>query len=255
MRQQLVDIAAAATRWRPPSRCGLLLIGVALAGCAAAPETEPEPAVRLWHDWRALGARPFEERLAEGARTGLFPLGSEDRRALVAALGEPVGTSATRAAVLLAHSAAAGDDEAREALLARLERRGIAPSRSEAAGDVVAAAALAPHAQATRAIAERLAALASGPRPHPELDVRVECAVSALGAGRREVAPFLLAVLRAETPGQGTPDWPRTTSLAWAKGRAGDALAAFTGIPVRVRPDASWADQLADAERFEAALR
>jgi len=231
------------------------------AGCATAPEATHAGA-RLWEDWRVLGPGVFAERLGDASRAAgrpdsgaLFPLGPDDRRTLVAALEDPVGTDATRAAVLLAHSAAHGDAAARAALAARLERRAIAPSRSEAGADVVAAAALAPHAVRDKQLAARLVALAAGERPHPELDVRVECASAALGAGRREVVPFLLAVLRAETPAQGALDWPRTTSLAWAKGRAGDALAAHAGLSLTVRPDASWADQLADVARIEAALR
>jgi len=207
-----------------------------------------------WPDWLALGPRSFEERVeALAAQPKPWLLARQGLTQLVEALGQP-GLPATRAAVLLAHAAAAGDEAAREALLTRLERRAYAPSRSEAAGDIVAAAALGAHTGAAK-VAARLAELVTGPRPHPELDVRVECAAAVLGAQRDEVVPFLLAVLRAETPAQGALDWPRTTSLAWAKLRAADALAVRAGQAHEFRPDASWQDQMDAADSIEAALR
>jgi len=205
--------------------------------------------------WRELSPRAFTERtLAFGTAVRATPLTRAGRDELVQGLTEP-GTSATRAAVLLAHAAAGGDGSAREALLVRLERRAHAPSRSEAAGDVVAAAALGDHA-GTSGVASRLIDLCQGARPHPELDVRVECAVAALRAERDEVIPFLLGVLRAETPAESPDrDWPRVTTLAWPKMRAADALARRAGGSHTFRADASWADQMAAANALKTALR
>ncbi|MEZ6013920.1 MAG: hypothetical protein R3F49_02295 [Planctomycetota bacterium] len=275
-------------------------LGVLLAACASHPAPAPAPApaaqdpeapqvvapgepqrpragrseagpddpneVRLGADWLDIGASAFEARVAALEALGpklRFDAGS--RTTLIDALAQP-GVPATRAAVLLAHAAAAEDADALEALIARLERRAHAPSRSEAAGDVIAAAALEAHA-ADRKVARRLADLATGERPHPELDVRVECGRAALAGGRDEVIPFLLAVLRAETPAQALapPDWTRTTHLYWAKARAADALNARLAGAQReaaerpeatvFRPDASWQDQMAAADALEAALR
>jgi hypothetical protein len=215
-----------------------------------------------WPDWLELGPRAFEERVEElAAREKPWRLSVSGLQQLVDALGQP-GVPATRAAVLLAHAAAAAaaadEDEVdpgpREALLTRLERRAYAPSRSESAGDVIAAAALAAHTDEGK-VSARLADLATGKRPHPELDVRVECACAALHGQRDEVVPFLLSVLRAETPAQGTIDWQRVTTLAWPKLRAADALAARAGQAHDYHPDASWQDQIDAAGRIEAALR
>ena len=102
-----------------------------------------------------------------------------------------------------------------------------------------------------------MASLASGESPHPDLAVRVECASVALAAGRREVVPFLLAILRAETPDQAKSPrtWERVTTLAWVKTRAADALARAGGLEMQFRPDGSWAHQMEEADRLEAALR
>jgi hypothetical protein len=156
--------------------------------------------------------------------------------------------SSVRAAVLLAYSP---DPASTEVLLARLEARGDSGSRSLDAGDLVAAAALAGRGAS---VAARLVPLVVGPRPHPDLEVRVEIARSALAAGREQVVPFLLTVLRALTPAEREhpADWPRVETMMWAKTRAGEALAARLGEVSRVRPDGSWADQMAEADRLEA---
>jgi hypothetical protein len=229
-------------------------LGLTKSEARQAEATVDEDSFSPWPDWLALGPRAFEERVeALAAEPKPWMLAPQGLVQLVEALGQP-GLPATRAAVLLAHAAAAGNEQAHEALLTRLERRAYAPSRSEAAGDIVAAAALAAHTDVSK-LPARLAALAAGARPHPELDVRVECACVALGARRDEVVGFLLAVLRAETPAQGEIDWPRTTSLAWAKWRAADALAARAGMVHGFRPDASWQDQMDAADRIEEGLR
>ncbi|MEM8710852.1 MAG: hypothetical protein AAGG01_07865 [Planctomycetota bacterium] len=114
--------------------------------------------------------------------------------------------------------------------------------------------------------------LSCGSDPHPNLAVRVECAAAALtllaepalfpdedsrlDASDAALTGFLLAVLRAETPDQqkSPRTWPRITTLAWVKTRASMALARRTGLEDRYRPDGSWAHQVAEANRLEAAL-
>jgi hypothetical protein len=158
--------------------------------------------------------------------------------------------SSVRAAVLLAR----GEDESRAALLRRLEARIEGPARESDAGDIVAAAALARWSDME--LIERLTQLASGPEPHPDLEVRVECAATALAAGALEVTPFLLRVLTAGTPAevQDPIDWTPTETLAWSKMRAADALAQHAGLDLLYQPDASFEQQLADVARLRAAL-
>jgi len=152
--------------------------------------------------------------------------------------------------VLLAH----GGPAAAEALLAHLETRRPEPRREGDAAEVVAAAALGRWGGAERRA--RLRALAIGPRPHPDLEVRVECACVALDLGERAVVPFLLRVLHALTPQEREDpiDWEPTETLAWAKGRAAAALSRAAGRPNRFRPDGSWEHQRREAQALQAAL-
>jgi len=214
-------------------------VHVDVAGSAA-----PRIARELPAAWDTAPASAFEEQVAHLAagRVRWSDAGLAD---LAAALEDP-GTRATRAAVLLGHDPGAA---ATQALLTRLEQRRDHPVRALDAGDIVAAAAL-----TGRGVEARLVALAVGDAPHPDLEVRVECARAALHAGREEVVPFLLTVLRALTPAEREHpgDWERTTTLMWAKSRAAEALCARLGIECEVRPDGSWVDQMAEADRLEA---
>ena len=171
-----------------------------------------------------------------------------DRRQLTAALAGQDAT-AVRAAVLLAHGSGKASTEA---LLTRLEQRTSAPTRARDGGELVAAAAPALHPGRAR-VAERLTGLSVGPTPHPDLEIRVECACSALQLGREEVVPFLIRVLRALTPAEleDPGDWERTTTVAWAKTRASQALSRALEAPVEFRPDGSWEHQMEAAARFE----
>lgn len=159
-----------------------------------------------------------------------------------------------RAAVLCARSR---DPLAAERLLARLEQRVLGPERNSDAGDVVAAAALADWPYRAD-LADRLVALATGSAPHPDLEVRVECASSALrlGAPTESVADFLLTVLRALTPEEREhpADWPRQIAMAWSKSRAALALCERAGIPCEFRPDGSYAHQANEIAKLERAL-
>ena len=160
---------------------------------------------------------------------------------------------AVRAALLLARSL---DPAAGEELLARLERR-IERAEDQGAGDapdVVAAAAFARGAAAANA-ARRLEGLARGSRPHPDLEVRVECAASALALGRDAVVPFLARVLREGTAAaKDPPDWKRGSEVGWAQARAADALARRAGVATDYLPEASAAAREAEAARLEGLL-
>jgi len=87
--------------------------------------------------------------------------------------------------------------------------------------------------------------------------VRVECASAVLGLpGDGSVAPFLLAVLRAETPDESKSPrtWPRIQTLAWVKTRAAEALSRVVETEMRFRPDGPWAHQTEEANRLEALI-
>ena len=225
----------------------LLLLGL-LSACAArraalASGATPHLELELPADWREVPPWTFARRVGELPEGGVTWSAAE-RAELAQALGE-VGPNATRAAVLLARDES---PEVTRLLLDRLLQHAPAPERALEGGDLVIAAAL-----AGRGVEEQLIALASGPSPHPDLEVRVECARSALAAGREEVVPFLLTVLRALTPAERDhpADWPRMTTMMWPKSRAAEALSARLGIPCTFRPDGSWADQMAEADRLE----
>jgi hypothetical protein len=102
----------------------------------------------------------------------------------------------------------------------------------------------------------RVVKLAEGASPHPDLEVRVECARVALGAGSDEVVPFLLRVLRVMTPDEALdpPDWQPVTTLYWAKHRAAQALSLRAAVTIEFLPDASYEDQASQAARLEQAL-
>lgn len=239
----LLAVTAVAAAWAARRDQGLTTTGadwreVSSAGFALAAETERAR-------WRELSTG----RDAELAR-------------LVTSLDEDPRT-ATRAAVLLGLIARDLPEESEDrraisdGLMARLEARIPPPSRGETGVDLVAARALGELLAGDGASAgalELLVELASGDRPHPDLATRVACAAAALEARRDgRVAPFLLAVLRAETPDQALSPrtWPRITTLAWVKTRAARALSAAVETTPRFRPDGPWADQAAEARRLE----
>jgi hypothetical protein len=199
-----------------------------------------------------LDAPRFESflRQRQGTQPPAPPTAAEIE-SLAAALSSAPGR-ATRAALLLAASQSAA---ASEALLLRLEARVEAAERHGDAGDVTAAAALARAPLAERC-AERLLELAHGGRPHPDLEVRTECAIAALTLGRPEAIDFLLRVLRIDTPSasrQGVLTQSATT--AWPRGRAGEALCRAAGVPFDDWSDRSLAEREANADRLEDLLR
>lgn len=265
------SVAAPPLRRAPRARCVAALLLTLVAACATgerarvqdANDPAPPPAARAADatpghgapaGWRTASAPAFE-RLAAA-----IPAGDGPHRFTDAALDDfraaldAQDVTSVRAAVLCARSR---DPRAADLLLERLERRAFGPERNSDAGDVVAAAALADRTEIADA-AGRLVALAAGPRPHPDLEVRVECAASALrlGAPTASVAPFLLTVLRAMTPAEREHpgDWPRQETVAWCKTRAAAALSERAGVPNPHRPDASFDDQEAATRALERAL-
>ena len=236
-----------------PSRLrsiGSLAAALLLGACGL---TSSSRAPDLPGDWSDSSTLRFES-LVQGLQEqpGTWAWSSASLSALSAGLDD-AGEVALRAAVLLGQSDAAN---ARRALLARLERRVPAPSRAHDAGDVVAASALGRACPSDAALAKRLAQLASGPSPHPDLEVRVECARSALGAGVDSVVPFLVRVLRAGTPAEKDDpgDWEPSIHLTWSKHRAAEALSLRAGVPCEFRPDGSWKHQMDEATRLEQLL-
>ena len=228
------------------------------AGAATSPPTEeappaPPPAPPEWTlpaAWNTASDLAFERALDGWLPPGsVVRLAPNDLASLSAAL-DGADATAVRAAVLLARTR---DPKAGEALLARLERR-VPGSADADAVDVVAACAFAEGTPAANAAA-RLAELAAGKRPHPDLCARVECARSALALGRDGVIGYLLQVLRtATTAGKplGPDDSP--SDLAFAQTRAAEALAQRAGTDVRFRPEAAVRHREAEATRLEKLL-
>lgn len=244
---------------------GLLL----LAGCSgsAARNEEPvaglprAPALVLPADWRTQSPEAFEAwAFAALPEERATPLEKHALRDLQRALDE-VSTPleggahdplAVRAAVVLGRSRY---PSSASVLIRRLEKRVLGPERHSDCGDTVAAAALARFPDPRR-YAQRLVPLAAGARPHPDLEVRVECAATALHAGFPQGVPFLLQVLRIDTFAgqQDVRDFAVSPTTAWARGRAAEALSVYAGVPLTYRFDGSIAHRQQEAEKLAALL-
>lgn len=202
--------------------------------------------------WKKLSSLAFERWLLEEwtpQRSG--ELSQPDWDELSSGLGEDART-ATRAALMLARSA---DPRAIDRLLQQLELRSVHAERADDSGDCTAAAALGRIATADQA-GERLVALAMGALPHPDLEVRTECALAALELGRRDVIPYLLRVLRIDTPSaERAGRLTDSETTAWPRGRAAKALHDLAGLPYFERTDASVAEREALADQLEALLQ
>jgi hypothetical protein len=226
----------------------LALLLAALPGCALLGGPE-EPRAPLPAGWDTVSPEGFEELLAREFAPGreVF-FEREGYEALTAALNR-MDTSSVRAALLLAHSR---HEVSGRRLMRRLGRRIEGPERISDAGDVVAAAALPRFANAVELYRDKLAKLARGADPHPDLDVRVECAASALALGDDSAIPFMLEVLRIDTyAGQADErDFEVTEHTAWARGRAAYALSRRAGVPCIYQPDGSIAGREQEAARL-----
>ncbi|HEX6883315.1 MAG TPA: hypothetical protein VF530_08030 [Planctomycetota bacterium] len=247
----------------------LVLLLAALPACRSRPVDEEAlslvlpraPELVLPPAWRTLPLAGFEDWLLAALPEAVAtPLHKTSLRELARALEEvstpaPGGGQdplAVRAALILGrslHPASAA------VLIRRLERRALGPERWSDAGDCVAAAALARFPNPQR-YAQRLVPLAVGTRPHPDLEVRVECAATALHAGYTGVVPFLLQVLRIDTHAGRSDrrDFAVSPTTAWARGRAAEALSAHAGVPVTYRFDGSIGHREEEAARLEALL-
>ncbi|MEZ5976670.1 MAG: hypothetical protein R3F34_00395 [Planctomycetota bacterium] len=239
-----------------PTRTVVLALAATLAasvGAACSDASGRAPHARSLPDgWRSAHSSRFEAMLDDamplGTTTDLSPSELDELRET---LGENPGL-ATRAALLLARSL---DPDAYELLLERVEERQAGPAREDDAGDCTAVAALARHPLAKDTV-ERLLALAVGDDPHPDVEVRAECAIAALANGRTEGAPLLVRIMRIDTPSEAR-EGPLTDSpnTAWVRGRADEALCRHLGIePYVDRTDAPFAEREAWADELERRL-
>jgi hypothetical protein len=206
----------------------------------------PEPTLFLPDDWSTSAPWDFERAVGQ-LEPGFWS--QADRTTLGIALKRPEQVS-IRAAVLLAY----GGIDSAHVILANLEERIEESAREGDAAEVVAARALIRFPD--ERIRERLRLLAVGGVPHPDLEIRTECACVALMLGEREVIPFLLRVLHAGTPAQRNDpiDWSEKQTLAWSKGRAAASLSLAAGVPNEFQADGPWASQNAQADALENAL-
>ncbi|MCA9002425.1 MAG: hypothetical protein KDB61_10900, partial [Planctomycetes bacterium] len=157
--------------------------------------------------------------------------------------------------------------ESQTSLATRLERRLAPEARGRQAVELVCAGALASMPDLPEPLWNGLAQLAHGHTPHPDLDVRVECARAYLAHiplpedGRpplkaRETLCFLIKVLRAETPAQefDPPTWPRKETVAWPKGRAASEIQRWHPTDTPFLPDGAWQAQMDWAQEAQDAL-
>lgn len=247
---------------------GTLLVVLALAACQTAPPPNPEASalprnaeLALPRDWRSSSPEAFAAWVATALpEERATPLEKNSVRELQKALDEvttPLGDGrldplAVRAAVILGRSRSS---PGASLLIRRLEKRALGPERYSDCGDTLAAAALARFPDPAR-YAQRLVPLAVGSRPHPDLEVRVECAATALRAGFEQVIPFLLRVLRIDTyAGRSDQrDFAVSPTTAWARGRAAEALSAYAGVPLTYRFDGPIAHREEEAAKLAALL-
>ena len=235
------------------------LLSFTLPGCRSPedehPKEKPLALSNHWSlpvDWESLSPFAFEElclqELAEEAST---PFDPEAREALRDAL-DRMDLSSVRAAVLLGRSRHAANASI---LIRRLEKRISGPKRTSDAGDVVAAQSLARFPDPAR-YAQRMVPLATGPSPHPDLEVRVECAATALYAGFPEVVPFLLQVIRIDTFAgrQDTRDFTPSPRTAWARERAAEALSLYVGVQKTYQADGPIELREKEAAKLQALL-
>ena len=241
----------------------LLLILTALMACQTPTEQEDLPQVPAdpqlpeapaWTppaDWATMPPAEFEELVTGALPAGVVtPLPAASRNQLTNAL-ELQDETSVRAAVILGRSR---HPDSGDVLLRRLQKRAMGPERNSDAGDVVAAAALAHFPDPRRYW--RVVRVADGKSPHPDLEVRVECACTALAAGYDQMIPFLFKVLRIGTwdGEKDERDFAESTTTTWARTRAAQALSARASVPVTYRADASIPDREREVRRLERRL-
>lgn len=237
-------VLATATCCAPPRSANL-----------APPDTPPVqsvPASLGDGAWLDLSPAGFEEWLPAVGDLEPQTASTLDQLASLAA-GDTRPADALRATLVLA---TLKDEAAAERLANQLEARHPHAERHADAADTAAAAALASSPFATTLnIGPRLAALAADANPHPDLEVRTECARTALLLGHTEVAAFLLRLTRLGTRlGRDRDgDWHPPVTTTWSRNRAAEALAEFLDIPCPYRGDSSLAQREAAALQLEEA--
>ena len=205
-----------------------------------------ERSAELPDGWRTADPNTFEEMAQAWAPAGGRTLTEAVASELAAAL-VPQDDGSIRAAVLLGRAL---DERSREILIQRLEARVFGPARASDAADCICAASLAAHALSKSEL-DRLQDVVIGTVVHPDVEVRVETARVLLAAGRDEVIPFLLTVLREGTLDQeATVAWERKPTMAWPKSRAAEALSERAGVPCDYHPDSSFARQAREATKL-----
>jgi hypothetical protein len=245
----------------------LLAVGVLLVACAparaplsarvsSAPLERTAVAGAALTGWDRIEPHAFETLALSTFPDGVAARDIEEplRTELAQALGG-FDARAVRAAVLLGRSAG---PRSIELLLQRLEQRVEGPDVGADAADVTAAHALSRlRLEDDPARLERLLALALGATPHPDLEVRVECARACVLHRRDEPIPFLLQVLRIDTwLGQADArDFAPSPQTAWARHRAAEVLSARAGVPKTYHPDGSVERRQIEALKLEQALR
>lgn len=223
----------------PLAACALAATGLALrsAGWWSSSNTDA---------WSRESTSAFEQRLVSASLDDwLVP----ERATLLNALSAEPKTSA-RAALLLARDK---DPAVTEALLVFLEERQPIPQRNQDAGACTSAAALGARALTPEQV-DRLANLALT-SPHPDLEVRTECAIAAFRQGRRDCGSFLIRVLRIDTESESV-EGPLTDSptTAWARGRAAECLANTLGQAVENWTDAPLVERQQRADELSRLL-
>jgi len=216
-----------------------------------APEPPPPSAQDLPQGWATVPLEGFGTLLEQA-----FP--ANERRTLVPSAFEELSGAlrgedevALRAALLLARCS---DPLAGEILLQRLERRGVPRGDLGAALDITAAAALRGFADSRNA-AGRLESLAYGQRPHPDLEVRVECACTALYFGRERAIPFLLSIQKHGTRiAVASSGWKPIADMDFCQRRAAEALCERAGRPCRFRPLQPLSERESDIRALETEL-
>ncbi len=217
----------------------------------SAPEAPAPEAQELPAGWAAVPLERFgallEASFPAGQPRTLVPSAFEELSSALRA-DDPL---ALRALLLLARCS---DPLASELFLQRLERRATPGAELGATLDIAAAAALRDLPEARNG-ASRLESLAYGQRPHPDLEVRVECACSALHLGRDRALPFLLAILKHGTRlSVASSSWKPIAEMGFCQRRAAEALGERAGRACHFRPLQPLDEREADIRALETLL-
>lgn len=221
---------------------------------APAPQSVPRvERIELPPRWSTLPLAefgPFLDELFPGGASRSFATPAIEELGSALRANDPL---ALRAALLLARC---NDVRAGELFLARLERRTAVPDTDPlgCSIDLCLAAALRGFANA-REVGSRLESLSFGRRPHPDLEVRVECGATACALGREKPLPFLLAILKSGTRlAAQSSSWKPIADMGFCQRRAAEALCQRAGRPCRYRPLLSLDEREEEIRALEAAL-